>query len=123
MQLSQETQTGGDHVRFVASDRILLASGERRGSFVIAAGVDTFDWPVRNAKAMAPGDCDALLALQPAVVIVGTGATQVFPSREIMAVFLTRRVGVEFMDNAAAARTFNVLLGEGRKVAAAVILP
>ena len=67
-------------------------------------------------------DCDALIALQPAVVILGTGPTQVFPPRDVLAAFLTRRVGVEFMDNAAAARTYNVLLGEGRKVAAAFVL-
>ena len=122
MQLNHEMQTGGDHVRAVATDRILLASGERRSSFVIAAGVDAFDWSVRDAKAMSAGDYDGILALQPAVVILGTGTSLVFPSRDVMAAFLTRRIGIEFMDNAAAARTYNVLLGEGRKVAAAFIL-
>jgi uncharacterized protein len=122
VQLSHEAPSGGDHVRSVAVDRILLASGERRTSFVIAAGVDAFDWPVRDAKAMTAADCDALIALEPAVVILGTGPTQVFPPRDVLAAFLTRRVGVEFMDNAAAARTYNVLLGEGRKVAAAFVL-
>ena len=55
-------------------------------------------------------------------MILGTGTSLVFPSRDVMAAFLTRRIGIEFMDNAAAARTYNVLLGEGRKVAAAFIL-
>lgn len=122
MQLAHDPQTGGDHVRSVAADRILLASGERRASFVIAAGVEPFDWPVAAAKTMTAADCEAILALQPAVVILGTGPNQVFPPREVLATFLTRRIGVEFMDNAAAARTYNVLLGEGRKVAAAFIL-
>ena len=67
MQLSHEAPSGGDHVRGVAIDRILLASGERRTSFVIAASVDAFDWPVRDARAMTAADCDALIALQPAV--------------------------------------------------------
>ena len=122
MQLSHDVPSGGDPVRHVAADRILLASGERRASFILAAGVDAFDWPVRDARAMTAADCDPLLALAPAVVILGTGPTQVFPSRDVMAAFLTRRIGIEFMDNAAAARTYNVLLGEGRKVAAAFIL-
>ena len=122
MQLSHEAPSGGDHVRSVAADRILLASGERRASFILAAGIDAFDWPVRDAKSLTAADCEPLLALAPAVVILGTGPTQVFPPREVMAAFLTRRIGVEFMDNAAAARTYNVLLGEGRKVAAAFIL-
>ncbi len=89
---------------------------------MIAAGVDAFDWPVRDAKAMTATDCDAVIALEPAVVILGTGPTQVFPPRDVLAAFLTRRIGIEFMDNAAAARTYNVLLGEGRKVAAAFVL-
>jgi uncharacterized protein len=122
MQLSPEAQPGGDHVRGVADDRILLASGERRASFVIAAGVDAFEWPVRAAKTLTASDCEVLLALEPAVVILGTGPTQVFPPHDVLAAFLTRRVGVEFMDNAAAARTYNVLLGEGRKVAAAFVI-
>ncbi|HWT16614.1 MAG TPA: MTH938/NDUFAF3 family protein [Patescibacteria group bacterium] len=122
MQLSHEAQTGGDHVRSVGTDRILLASGERRSSFVIAAGSDAFDWPVRDARTLTAADCEPLLAQAPAVVILGTGPRQVFPPRDVLATFLTRRVGVEFMDNAAAARTYNVLLGEGRKVAAAFIL-
>lgn len=122
MQLAHDPQSGGDHVRSVAADRILLASGERRTSFVMAAGVEPFDWPVADAKTMTAADCEAIVALQPAVVILGTGPKQVFPPREVLAAFLTRRIGVEFMDNAAAARTYNVLLGEGRKVAAAFIL-
>ena len=40
-----------------------------------------------------------------------------------MAAFLQRGVGIEVMDNAAAARTFNVLAGEGRRVVAAFVLP
>ena len=122
MQLSHDAPSGGDPVRHVAADRILLASGERRASFILGAGVDAFDWPVRDPRTMTAADCDPLLALAPAVVILGTGPTQVFPSRDVMAAFLTRGIGVEFMDNAAAARTYNVLLGEGRKVAAAFIL-
>lgn len=122
MQLSHEAPSGGDHVRGVAADRILLASGERRTSFVIAAGVDAFDWPVRDVRALTATDCAVLIALQPAVVILGTGPTQVFPPPEVLAAFLTRRIGVEYMDNAACARTYNVLLGEGRKVAAAFVL-
>ena len=123
MQLSFDAPAEGDHVRSVGVDRILLASGERRASFVLAAGVDAFDWPVNDAKSLTVADCEPLLALQPVVFILGTGATQKFPSRDVFAAFLTRRIGIEVMDNAAAARTYNVLLGERRKVAAAFLLP
>jgi uncharacterized protein len=47
----------------------------------------------------------------------------VFPPAAVMAACLGRRVGLEVMSNAAAARTFNVLAGEHRKVVAGFILP
>ena len=59
-----------------------------------------------------------LLALEPEVVLLGTGATQVFPPAAAMAACLGRGVGLEVMNNAAAARTFNVLASEGRRVVA-----
>ncbi|MBI2398156.1 MAG: hypothetical protein HYV17_10190 [Xanthomonadales bacterium] len=122
MQWSHEAPDG-DHIRSVGPDRILLASGERRASFALGAGLAAFDWPVRDANTLSAADCTALLATEPTVLILGTGPSQVFPAREVFAAFLTRRIGIEVMDNAAAARTYNVLLGEGRKVVAAFILP
>ncbi len=123
MQLSLDAPAGGDHVRSVGDRTILLASGPRQSSFVMAAGVASFDWLVDDVNALTPTDCESLFALEPAVMILGTGIKQRFPSRDVLAAFLTRRIGIEVMDNAAAARTYNVLLGEGRKVAAAFILP
>jgi len=59
-----------------------------------------------------------VLASSPELVIVGTGAKAEFPPRELTFAFARRGVGLEVMDTAAAARTFNVLAGEGRRVAA-----
>lgn len=63
-----------------------------------------------------------LLELSPELVIVGTGTTGQFAPRELMFSFARAGVGLEVMDSAAAARTFNVLAGEGR-AAAAVLYP
>ena len=54
--------------------------------------------------------------------VYGAGARQVFPPRELMFAFARRGVGLEVMDTAAAARTFNVLAGEGRKIAAVLYI-
>jgi uncharacterized protein len=59
-----------------------------------------------------------LLEHSPELILVGTGATNVFPPRELAFAFARRSIGFEVMDTAAAARTFNVLAGEGRQVAA-----
>ena len=80
-------------------------------------------WPVRDATAMQPADLDAALELEPEVVLLGTGERQVFPPPAVMAACLQRGIGLEPMNNAAAARTYTVMASEERKVVAAFILP
>ena len=65
---------------------------------------------------------ERLLEEEPELVIIGTGEHTVFPPRELTFAFARRRVGLEVMDTAAAARTFNVLAGEGRRLAAVLYL-
>ncbi|KAF1689575.1 Mth938-like domain-containing protein [Pseudoxanthomonas taiwanensis] len=99
------------------NDRVLAAS------FFLAPSALVEDWPVASVAALSPAALEPLLALEPDVVLLGTGATQVFPPPAVLAACLTRGVGIEVMDNPAAARTYNVLASEGRKVVAAFILP
>ena len=98
---------------------------ERRltGSFIIAPDHLVEDWAVADARAMTPADLDALLALQPALIVLGTGAEQQFPPAAVMAACLQRGIGLEAMTNAAAARTYSVLAGEGRRVVAGFVFP
>ena len=92
-------------------------------SFIVAPDHLVEDWPVADARAMTPADLDALLALQPALVVLGIGARQQFPPAAVMAACLQRGIGLEAMTNAAAARTYSVLAGEGRRVVAGFVFP
>ena len=65
---------------------------------------------------------DALLAKKPEVVLIGTGSKQVFLHPKIYSKFINQGIGVEFMTNSAACRTYNVLLSEDRKAALILIL-
>ena len=58
----------------------------------------------------------------PELVVLGSGEAQAFPPAEVMAACLQRGIGLEAMTNAAAARTFNVLAGEGRRVVAGFVI-
>ena len=80
------------------------------------------DWGVADVAAMTPEHVEPIVALRPDVVLLGTGAHQAFPSQAVLAAFLQRGVGVEVMDNAAAARTWDILASEGRNVVAGFIL-
>jgi uncharacterized protein len=98
------------------NDRTLAAS------FILAPDTLIEAWPVADITRLTPEDLQPVLALNPALVVLGTGDTQVFPPAAVMAACLTRGIGLEVMNNPAAARTFNILASEGRKVAAAFIL-
>jgi uncharacterized protein len=77
----------------------------------------------RSVEELAAEHLQALFDLSPEVVVLSTGATQKFPRAALRAEFATRRIGLEVMEIGAAARTDNVLVGEERRVLAAVLLP
>jgi uncharacterized protein len=65
---------------------------------------------------------ERLIELEPEVVLLGTGHTQRFIHPRLTTALAQRRIGIESMDTGAACRTYNILLTEGRKVLAAVLL-
>ena len=107
---------GADGASAKINDRVL------HRSFILAPNRLVEDWPVRDVSAMTPADLEPLLALEPELVLLGSGATQAFPPAAAMAACLSRGIGLETMTNAAAARTFNVLASEGRRVVAGFVL-
>ena len=79
-------------------------------------------WLVADPSAVNLADFADLLALRPELVIFGSGASFRFPDPRIMAAFTRARIGFDVMDTPAACRTYNVLSGEGRMVAAALLI-
>ncbi|MEP7184437.1 MAG: Mth938-like domain-containing protein [Rhodanobacter sp.] len=123
MDLSLERPEGYLFVRRVGFQSIVLADRELDKSFLLTTHKVVENWPVDSARQLDENHVDALLSMQPELVILGTGGEQTFPAAAFMAGFLRKGVGIEVMDNAAAARTYNLLVGEGRHVVAAFILP
>ena len=112
-----------EYVLRAADGRSALVNDRRLdSSFVIAPDTLLEDWPVRDASALGTSDLEAILALEPELILLGTGARQVFPPAEVMAACLSRGIGLESMANDSAARTYHVLAGEGRHVVAGFIL-
>jgi uncharacterized protein len=99
-----------------------FAHMSHRGSLLILPD-RTMAWEVSDPaaldlEALAP----ALGALSPPwFLLLGTGRTQVFPPSAVRRAFIDARIGLDVMDTGAAARTYNVLLAEGRPVAAALV--
>ena len=79
-------------------------------------------WEVASFEQLSEAHFAQILADAPDVVILGTGERQRFVHPRLTAALTMRRIGVECMDSQAACRTYNILLGEGRKVTLALIL-
>ncbi len=127
MELQLESPGRYPHVHHVEARAIAVVHGEQAHrltrSFILGADRIVEDWPATDAGALEPDDVRPILELRPDVVLLGTGRAQVFPPARVMAAFLEHGIGIEPMDNAAAARTHAILAGEDRHVVAAFILP
>ena len=102
----------------------LLRIGQREltRSVIVSAESLIDDWRPQNIGELTAEDLEPALALRPEVLLLGSGARQVFPPHELLARLHAAGVGLEVMDTGAACRTYNVLVGEGRAVAAALII-
>ena len=99
-----------------------FAGMSHRGSLLILpSGI--YAWDVGGIGDVTSENCAAILqeVKAPGFVLFGTGTTQVFPSADLRKLFADAHIGLEVMSTGAAARTFNVLLAEGRDVSAALI--
>ena len=79
-------------------------------------------WSVEECQELSEEHFSMISALQPELVIVGTGKKQIFLNPKILQPLIRAKIGFEMTDSQAACRTYNILMGEGRKVLAAIIL-
>ena len=123
MQLSQEHPDYTYALRSAGGRQAKVNEQILQRSFLLTPETLIEAWPVASLEQLTVARMQAVLALKPSVVLLGTGEWQGFPTPEVMASCLTQGIGIEAMTNAAAARTYNILASEGRKVALAMILP
>jgi uncharacterized protein len=122
VQLTLENPDFRYSLRGAGGDFALVNEQRLEASFLLAPNQLVPDWRPASIADLSVEDLDAVIALEPAVVLLGSGARLVFPAPAVIAACLTRGIGMEVMDNAAAARTFNVLATEGRRVVAAFLI-
>lgn len=123
MKLHQDMPSGLNRITGYGEGYVMV-NGERFECSLIVMPEMLMDaWQVPGFDALAKPYFEPLLAVSPEILLLGTGEKQRFPHPKTFQGLYDAGIGVEVMDSAAACRTYNILMGEGRRVAAALILP
>ena len=102
-------------------DGFVLVNGQRHEANLIVLPEHLMPWSAKNFDALVEADFEALLELDLEILLLGTGMKQRFPHPRLTQALARKRVGVEAMDLRAACRTYNILMAEERRVAAALL--
>jgi uncharacterized protein len=121
MKFAQIEDDGTLLIEAYAEDRVRVNGRDYTGGVAVSARRVLPQWGPADVDALSAQDFEALLEIDPQVVILGTGARQRFPSPAVLAALMERGIGIEVMDTGAACRTYNILASEGRRVVAALL--
>jgi uncharacterized protein len=122
MRFAQDSTSGINVIRAYGNGELRINENVYRGAVILSAATVIADANIQNLEDLIGLGVSGTLALEPELVLLGTGARQIFPAASFGAQFLRAGIGFEVMDTSAACRTFNVLVGEQRRVAAMLLI-
>ena len=122
VQFTLERGSQPNLIRGYSDSEVRVGAQRVSGSCIVTAEHLITDWEPQVFADLTAVHLEAIFALAPELVLLGTGSTPRFASTAVRAEFARRRIGLEVMQLGAACRTFNVLLQEERRVAAALFL-
>lgn len=122
MELNLELPRDHLFVRRADAHQVVIVDRPFTASIILTRDRVIEGWPPQAVANLLPEHADPILALKPDVVLLGTGGRQTFPTQAVLGAFLHHNIGIEVMDNTAAARTWDILVSEDRNVVAAFIL-
>jgi uncharacterized protein len=99
----------------------VLVNGQRHAGSMIVMPETILPWNPASFDALAEADFEVFLGMNLEILLLGTGPKQRFPHPRLTKTLAARRIGVEAMDLQAACRTYNILMAEERRVAAAIL--
>ncbi|MCG5528238.1 MULTISPECIES: Mth938-like domain-containing protein [Halorhodospira] len=122
MKLAQDHGNAGYRIRAFEPGWIRINQAEYQTSVLVTPTLLSTDIRAERLEELTLADLQPAIDLEPELILLGTGSEQSFPDRELMRALIGSGIGFEAMDTRAACRTFNLLLGEDRSVAAVLLL-
>jgi uncharacterized protein len=122
MKFTLENNANVNVIRSYSPEELRIGEHSIRSSCVVMADALITHWPPTTLDDLQVTHLEPIFELRPELVLLGTGSRQRFAPAEIRAAFGSRGIGIESMDLGAACRTFNILVQEDRRVAAALFL-
>jgi uncharacterized protein len=122
MKISLDDGTATYRILSYAQGRVAVNERILTRSLVVMPEALLGDWPPQDFEALAAEHFAMIAALRPEIVLLGTGASLRFPAPGLLAPLYDTGIGVDVMDTGAACRTYNILMAEGRAVAAALLM-
>jgi uncharacterized protein len=104
------------------SDWVAVLGEKVKASTIICSDGQRLDWACNRFEDLTAQHFEQLAQLPIEVVIFGSGQKLRFAPPALMQSLMQKRIGLETMDTQAACRTYNILAGEGRKVALALLM-
>jgi uncharacterized protein len=122
MRFTQDSSSAARLIRAYAPGELRINDDTYRETVMVSSSTVLALPEIRDVNALPAFDATRMLALDPELVLLGTGPRQIFPAAAFRAQFLGRGIGFEVMDTGAACRTFNVLVAEQRRVVALLMV-
>jgi uncharacterized protein len=122
MKLHLDNPQGRNRVTGYGAGYVAINHRPYTASLILLPDRIVESWSAGSFETLAERDFEAILPLAPEILLLGTGARQRFPALTLLRPLIEAGIGYEIMDLAAACRTFNILMAEGRRVAAALIV-
>jgi uncharacterized protein len=120
MKFTLDSRSDINLIRGYAAGEVRIGELVQHAPCIVSADQLILDWRAHAVASLTAEDLEPIFALQPDVVLLGSGLRQTFPASAIKQVFVTRRIGLEAMDLGAACRTYKILVQEERRVVAAL---
>jgi uncharacterized protein len=122
MNITQEFGNASYVIRGYQSSAVIVNETSFTRSLIVMPQSLHTDWEPQSLEDLKESHLEQVAALGPDLVLLGTGKRLQFPDRAVQKFFLQRNIGIEFMDTAAACRTYNILMAEGRNIACVLLL-